>query len=579
MANLIPHRTLASLSLFRSRSLIHPVSPGAVHTFYTSCRRLKPTNIGNVGLAEEDTVIGEQASEPLTIDGIKARRAKAGKLVAPTASYSDSDMFKSPQSFNAPKARRWDHLLSAESKARHPCVLKQAAKHLKKPGLISLGGGLPSAENFPIERLTFRIPMPPHFSEAEAEVSGMDVTTGKHDVARGKNGGVHDLSIALNYGQSIGSAQLLRWVTEHTELVCRPPYADWRCALTIGSTGALEQALRMFCDRARGDAVLTEEYSFSTALETAAPLGIRVFGVRMDEQGLLPESMDEILSTWDEAARGARKPTVLYTVPSGQNPTGATQGAQRRRDIYAVCQKHDVFIFEDEPYYFLQMQPYTGSDAPGVPPPTSVGEFLESLIPSLVSMDVDGRVLRMDSFSKVVVPGSRLGWITASEQVIERYIRHAECASQGPSGISQLMMYKLVDESWGHEGYLQWLMNLRLEYTRRRDAILAACEKYLPREVVSWVPPAAGMFLWLKVDHTQHPEGLTKSIIEIEEEIFDSCIERGILACRGSWFRAEPDLPLSGLFFRVTFAAASEENMGKAIERLGAAVTESFGLH
>ncbi|KAI1376259.1 pyridoxal phosphate-dependent transferase [Hypoxylon crocopeplum] len=425
-----------------------------------------------------------------------------------------------------------------------------------------------------------RVPTPPHFEEADVATSGRDVRIGKYDVARNENGGVYDLSIALNYGQSVGAAQLLRWVTEHTELVSDPPYADWRCALTVGSTGALEQAVRMFCDRARGDAILTEEYSFSTALETAAPLGIKVFGARMDDQGLLPESVDEILSTWDEQARCARRPTVLYTVPSGQNPTGATQGAQRRRDIYAVCRKHDVFIFEDEPYYFLQMQPYTGpstSSTPSPPPPATVEEYLSGLIPSLLSMDTDGRVLRMDSFSKVVVPGSRVGWVTGSEQVVERYIRHAECCSQGPSGLSQVLVYKLVDETWGHEGYLRWLMRLQLEYTRRRDTILAACEEFLPRDIVSWVPPAAGMFLWLKVDHTTHPDASTKSILEIEEDIFDRCINNGVLAIRGSWFRAEQSLPPSGLFFRVTYAAASEVDMARAIERFGAAVRESFG--
>lgn len=459
-------------------------------------------------------------------------------------------------------------------------MLKQAAKYLKKPGLISLGGGLPSASNFPIDSLSMRVPTPPHFAEAEVASTGQDVRIGKYDVRDGRNGGVYDLAIALNYGQSVGAAQLLRWVTEHTELVHGPPpYADWRCALTVGSTGALEQALRMLCDRARGDAVLTEEYTFSTALETAAPLGVRVFGVPTDGEGLRADGLDEVLATWDEKERGgARRPRVLYTVPSGQNPTGATQGAQRRRDIYEVCSRHDVFILEDEPYYFLQMQPYGGGGASNVvPPPETPEAFLRSLIPSLLSMDTDGRVLRMDSFSKVVVPGSRLGWITASEQVVERYIRHAEVASQGPSGISQVLLYKLVDEAWGHEGYLRWLMHLRLEYTRRRDAILAACERYLPRDLVSWVPPAAGMFLWLQVDHTQHPQASAKSILEIEDDIFASCIDKGVLAIRGSWFRAEQDVAPSGLFFRTTFAAASEDDMARAIERFGAAVRESFG--
>jgi aromatic amino acid aminotransferase I len=373
-------------------------------------------------------------------------------------------------------------------------VLKQAAKHLKKPGLISLGGGLPSPEYFPFESIGMKIPAVPHFSEAETRASGETVRIGKHDVAETADA-VYDLSIALNYGQASGSAQMIRWVTEHTELVCNPPYADWQSCLTVGSTGALEQAYRMFCDRGRGDSILTEEYSFSTALETAAPLGIRVFGVRMDEQGLIPESMDKTLTGWDAQARGARKPHVLYTVPSGQNPTGATQGEQRRRDIYEVAQKHDIYILEDEPYYFLQMRPYAGPDAPDARLPANVDEFLDSLIPPLLSMDVDGRVMRMDSFSKVVVPGSRLGWVTASEQIIERFIRHGEVCNQGPSGFSQAILHKMLDETWGHEGYLRWLMSLRGEYTKRRAVILAACDEFLPREIVSWNPPGAGMFV------------------------------------------------------------------------------------
>lgn len=335
--------------------------------------------------------------------------------------------------------------------------------------------------------------MAPCFSEKDTLERGQTVTIGKYDVR--DRGATYDLSIALNYGQSTGSAQMMRFLTEHTEIVCKPPYADWRICQTIGSTGALEQALRMFCDKDRGDSILTEEFSFSTALETIAPLGVKAFGSMIDDQGLIPEAMDDLLTQWDEKARGARKPHVLYTVPSGQNPTGTTQGTQRRRDIYRVAQKHDMFILEDEPYYFLQMQPYLGRDQPAAPASDSVDDFLSSLIPSLVSIDVDGRVMRLDSFSKIIVPGSRMGWVVAPEQIIERYQRHAEVASQGPGGFSQVILHKLLDETWGHEGYFRWLMNLRLEYTKKRNALLAACEDHLPGDIVSWTPPAAGMFV------------------------------------------------------------------------------------
>ena len=118
----------------------------------------------------------------------------------------------------------------------------------------------------------------------------------------------------------------------------------------------------------------------------------------MDEEGLLPGAMDEMLRDWDPVARGGRRrPHVLYTVPSGQNPTGATQGARRRREIMEVCRRWDVFVIEDEPYYFLQMEPYNKNNKTNktAEQQQSVDAFLATLLPSLLSLDTDGRVLRM----------------------------------------------------------------------------------------------------------------------------------------------------------------------------------------
>ena len=533
-------------------------------------------------------------SGPLSINGVSARRAKAPQISGGIAAHASSDMFKSP-GYEKPPAKRWNHRLNEESTSRKPSSIKGAAKYLKKPGMISLGGGLPSSEYFPFERIDIKVPQPPHFSEAETKSSGVVASAGKHDIAEGKS--IYDIHVSFNYGQATGSAQLLRFVTEHTEIVHDPPSRDWQITLTAGSTSALDMAYRMFT--ARGDYILSEEYTFATAVETAAPMGVKVLGVKMDEEGLLPSHLDHLLSTWDTQARGAKKPFLLYTVPSGQNPTGATQGEQRRRDLYRVAQKHDLYILEDEPYYFLQMQPYTGPSTPSPPPPASHAEFLASLVPSLLSMDTDGRVMRLDSFSKVIAPGSRVGWITASEQIVERFVRHHEVSIQNPSGISQLVLFKLLDETWGHDGYLDWLINLRLEYTKRRDVICHACEEFLPREVASWNPPAAGMFHWIEIQWRRYPglggrkgvvngdggEGLVngevrekeKGLLEIEEEIFQAGIERGVLSSKGSWFRAEADGG-ERMFFRTTFAAAGSEQIREAIRRFGEGLRAVFRL-
>lgn len=540
--------------------------------------------------------------ERLNVNGVPSRRSKGAILPKGLAPATSSDVFKGPQ-FGKPKARRWDHIISAESKARQPSSLKGAAKFLKQPGLISLGGGLPSSEYFPIEKIDFKMPQRGHFSEKETEESGVTVSIGKHDIEQGKS--LYDLHVALNYGQATGSAQLLRFVTEHTEIVHNPPYADWQSVLTTGSTSALDIAFRMLF--VRGDILLTDEYAFSSTVESGRPLGVQSCGVKMDDEGLVPADMDRILSTWDPSKwNGSPRPKVLYTVPTGQNPTGATQSRERRQEIYKLCQKHDVYILEDEPYYFLQMQPWKGAGAPAAPPPKSHEEFLSSLVPSFLSMDIDGRVMRLDSFSKVIAPGTRCGWITASEQIIERFVRHQEVSTQNPSGISQIMLYKMLDETWGHAGYLDWLIDLRMHYTHRRDILLAACDKYLPREVVSWAPPAAGMFHWLTVHTSEHPCHKNKSpktLCDIEEDIFLAGIERGVLTSRGSWFRAEgadnlkrivapsaaahgepaesPEIDAENddrIYFRTTFAAASGEDIELAIQRFGEALRSVFGL-
>jgi len=352
--------------------------------------------------------------------------------------------------------------------------------------------------------------------------------------------------------------------------------------MTIGSTSGLDMILRMFYHP--GMCVLTEEYTFSTAAEAATSLSVKMIGVAVDDEGMLPDSLDSILTSWDPSAHnGSPKPFLVYTVPSGQNPTGATQSLPRRKALYAVAEKHDLLLIEDEPYYFLQMQPYTGSSSPPTTAPATHADFLSSLVPSFLSLDTIGRVIRVDSFSKVIAPGSRIGWITAPEQICERYFRHSDQSTQGPSGFSQLALFKLLDETWGHEGYFDWLVHIRLEYTARRNVMLAACDAHLPRELCSWKPPMAGMFHWIEVAWRRHPlaekvESGEMSMEELEDRIWLRVIEEGTLLIKGSWFQADRGAQLDKMFFRGTFAAAKSEQITEAVRRVGRALRSEFGV-
>ncbi|KAH8203490.1 hypothetical protein TruAng_002361 [Truncatella angustata] len=241
---------------------------------------------------------------------------------------------------------------------------------------------------------------------------------------------------------------MMRFITEHVKLVSNPTYANWQACQTLGSAGALEQAVLMRCDRNRGNCVLTEGYTFASALETMAPKVIEVVRVKTDDQGILPDDTHDVLTDWDI-------------------PTGAIQGIERRRVIYAVCRKHNIIILEDEP-------------------PESLGSYLAGVVASFLSLDIDGRVLRVDSISNVLVPRSRMGWITASNQ------------------------------------------------------------------------------LWLKVYNTRHSKHLHRSLLEREEEIFQSALQRGALRTSGSWFRAESHTPPRKLFLHTTFVSATEDSMQSA---------------
>ncbi|KAJ6123173.1 Aromatic amino acid aminotransferase [Penicillium capsulatum] len=502
--------------------------------------------------------------DPLTVNGVPAWREKMAQMPTGVAAACSSDMFKSPACYTKPKAKRFERLDFEDG-----CPIPEEPGH----GFPRWRPALP--EYFPFEHIDIKVPTPPGFSPEATQKSGTVLHGGKHDIQEGKS--LYDLEIALNYGQATGAAQLLRFVTEHTEIIHNPPYSDWQCTLNAGSTYAWDTALRLLTER--GDYILMEEYTFASAAETAFPLGLKAQPVAIDEQGLIPQSMDDILSNWDAEARGARKPFVLYSIPTGQNPTGATQSAERRRAVYKVAQKHDLIIVEDEPYYFLQMQPYVGQGAPAPPPPATHDEFIKSLVPSFLSLDVDGRVIRLESFSKVVAPGSRVGWIVASEQVVERFVRNFEVSSQNPSGISQLVLFKLLDEHWGHSGYLDWLINLRMQYTERRDALLHSCEKHLPKEITHWVAPAAGMFHWIEVDWRKHPGvAAGKSRDEIEEEIFLAAVEHSVLLSRGSWFKADSSAVMEKMFFRATYAAASSEKIEEAISRFAECLKDQFRL-
>lgn len=225
------------------------------------------------------------------------------------------------------------------------------------------------------------------------------------------------------------------------------PYRDGpEVTLVTGSTDGFSKTLDVFVDSWNEEwhdirdrpGLLCETIVYPSVLNQSRPRGVQVVPVSSDEHGMLPTgegSLEDVLENWDPAK--GKRPHLMYTVTLGHNPSGRVLPMERRKQLYAVCSKYDVIIIEDEPYWYLQYPSAPVEEAKsrgqGHPeeeiaaqyhrPEVSSGyEFLDSLQPSFLSVDTDGRVVRLDTFSKTIAPGCRLGWVTAAPAIIDKYI-------------------------------------------------------------------------------------------------------------------------------------------------------------
>jgi aromatic amino acid aminotransferase I len=193
-----------------------------------------------------------------------------------------------------------------------------------------------SGHYFPIHEVTVKVPRVGKWTEAETATHGTDINIVKYSNAspRATNGvnGVKDvtklvnglaiseaevptvgLSTTLQYGLGTGEPNLVAFLKQHTEMVHNPPYEDWSTTLTCGNTYSFYSCLRMLVER--GDYIVMEDYTYSSAISTCAPLGIKIVASEMDSEGMTPQSLDLVMSTWDVHARRARKPRVIYLIP------------------------------------------------------------------------------------------------------------------------------------------------------------------------------------------------------------------------------------------------------------------------
>ncbi|KXJ90368.1 pyridoxal phosphate-dependent transferase [Microdochium bolleyi] len=526
----------------------------------------------------------------------------SSNLKKPTIPPQPSATSQASQSFNPISVT---DLFSTESAAFTGSALKATAIQ-SRHDFIPLGIGRPSAELYPWKNgdvssyfsgLEAPVPIPSAPVVANCDASDasspavQSITT-----ATTTQPGKRPLEVisneAFTYGPTPGVTELVSFLTSHVAQIHTPQYRGWRTCLSTGSTAGIEISLRIFCNR--GDAVLVEEKTYPGFVEASTLIGLHPVPVAMDEDGLRADVLEEVLSSWDCAAQGGRrKPRILYTIPTGQNPSGITQPLARRQEIYGVAQRHGLIIIEDDPYVYLQMGAYASSPSETQPP--------AELPRSYLSLDTCGRVIRLDSFSKIMAPGLRAGWITASDQIVTKYLAYSENTCGIVSGVTQLLLYNLLCRQWREEGFLKWREELAATYRRRRDAIVGVCLAELPiakdigegekKGVCTFRIPEQGMFLWINIDVRSHPgyaevlresrnsedgkEKLRAWRAAFEAQLVVDSLANGVQVTRGGLFQlGERDR--HEVYIRMTFAAAKETELKEGARRFAEVVRRHF---
>ncbi|EPS95176.1 hypothetical protein FOMPIDRAFT_1054423 [Fomitopsis schrenkii] len=485
------------------------------------------------------------------------------------------------------------HHLSAEARLRKPNAMKQIWRLARrKPNMISLANGDPHSSLYPIQSLTFNVASVNEKDPvATWRTGGPSAPT--HSLTSSRDAApVLPVRTAFQYTTGAGLTETQAAVTELTRFYHNPP--DHIATLTLGNGDGVTKCFRLL--GSPGDHFLADEFTFSSLANAAVPHGIKWVSVKIDEGGLIPEELENTLENWPEE-RGPR-PHVLYTVPCGQNPTGSTLTVERRKKIYELARRFDLLIIEDDPYYYLQYTSKTASPGAHATPagPDSTSELSpRGLAPSFVSLDVDGRVLRVDSFSKVFAPGMRLGFITSSPFFHAHLVALTDSSTQHPHAFGQLFLTELLGPAgWTLAGFDAWVSSLRDEYRRRRDLFLAIFAREIaPLNLVDASEPEAGMFVWTKIHVERHPrfrkepgavKGARTNCRQLMEQLFELCLDNGLVVMP-AWVFALPtdpkyEDPENSIedrmnYFRLTFAG-TEEAMEGGLKILGQTLQEFF---
>ncbi len=369
--------------------------------------------------------------------------------------------------------------------------IREILKITVRPEIISFAGGLPSPETFPVEKMQ----------------TAFDKVLSQQGKA------------ALQYGPTDGYGPLREWIANRLSKDGAKIIPE-QIMMTSGSQQVLDLLGKVLIDE--GSRVLVETPSYLGALQAFSVYRPEFVSVKTDDLGLVPQSVPEVAS-------GAR---LLYTLPNFQNPTGRTLSTARRSELVEICARLGLPLIEDDPYGELS---YHGEP-----------------LPKMLTMNPEG-VVYMGSFSKVLTPGIRLGYVVAPVPLLRRLELAKQAADLHTSQLTQMVVHEVVKD-----GFLdQHIPTIRTLYRQQCSAMLDALQEYFPSSA-TWTKPEGGMFIWIT---------LPKHINSLQ--LLEEAIAQNVAFVPGAPFYANA---AESNTLRLSFVTVPPEKIRAGIAKLGALI-------
>lgn len=378
-------------------------------------------------------------------------------------------------------------------------AIREMFKRMADPEIISLAGGNPASELFPADELS--------------KIAGKILMTSP--------------TVALQYGTTDGYPKMKDCAIARAKEAGAYNEGDEVLIMT-GANQGIDLTAKAIINK--GDKIIVESPSFIGSLNAFRTYECELVGVDVESDGMDVSKLEEALKANPDAK-------LLYTIPTFQNPTGTTMSLKKRKRVLELAYEYDLLIMEDNPYGDLR---FAGED-----------------LPTLKSLDKEGRVIYCGSFSKILSPGMRLGYVIGPQKLLEKVEMLKQVNDVHTPMLTQMMCVQFMKKY----DINKYIAKNRKLYKEKCDTMISAMEEHFPKGKVEWTVPEGGIFLWC-----------TCPTITDVSVVVNKALEKKVAIVPGSNFAIDQSLPSNK--FRLNFSSASKSDITEAIKRLGEVLTE-----